>query len=121
VIAVPDLKPLGYNLAGMCRCLDETGVPALHVYYQSETNPNVFLSLFSISRCTPLAECSKQHCGVTQRDYEFSTVHGVTVVRWDERGGHFAMAGELKPDALAELAAGVQVAAATPPAGPPPK
>jgi hypothetical protein len=116
-VAVPDLTSLGYNLAGMCRCLDESGVHALHVYYQSEADPNVLLSLFSVSRCTPLAECSKSHCCVTQRDYEFSSVHGVTVLRWDERGGHYAMASEQKPEALAELAAGVRVASAGPPAG----
>lgn len=113
-IAVPDLTSLGFNLAGMCRCLDESGVQALHVYYQSEADPNVLLSLFSISRCTPLAECAKEHCCVTQRDYELTTVHGVSVLRWDERGGHYAIAGELKPEALAELAAGVRVVAAGP-------
>lgn len=114
-VAVPDLSAVGYSLAGMCRCLDENGVRAWHVYYQSKSDPSVLLSLFSINRCTPLAECSKTHCCVTQRDYELSAVKGVTVLRWDEPAGHFAMVGELKPEALEELAAGVKIAAA--PAG----
>ena len=115
-IVVPDLSQLGYKLAGMCRCLDDTGVPALHVYYQNESDPQELLSVFSISRCTPLTGCAKSHCGETQRDYEVTTIHGVSVLRWDERGGHFALAGELKPEVLEKLAVGVQVAAATPPA-----
>ena len=114
-IVVPNLEPLGYKLKGMCRCLDETGVPALHVYYECEAHPELLLSVFSISRCTPLSGCAKSHCCDTQRDYERTTIHGVSVLRWDERGGHFALAGELKPEALEKLAAGVQIAAATPP------
>jgi hypothetical protein len=38
----------------------------------------------------------------------------VSVLRWDEGGGHFALVAELKPETLEKLAAGVQVAAATP-------
>jgi hypothetical protein len=112
-VVVPDLTPLGYSLAGMCRCMDDTGVPGLHVYYQNNSDPKELLSVFSISRCTPLKNCAKSHCCVTERDYEVTTIHGVSVLRWDERGGHFALAGELKPEALTRLAAGVQIAAAT--------
>lgn len=108
VVAVPDLRPQGYELLGICHCLRHTNVKVTHAYYRSQSDPSRIISVFSIDRCMKLGGC-KTECCDTKRQYELAQVKGVSIVHWEEHGGHFAMAGELDSATLANLASGVRV------------
>ncbi|MBI5865113.1 MAG: zf-HC2 domain-containing protein [Planctomycetes bacterium] len=115
-VAVPDLRPIGYELCGICQCFGggcKEGVRGVHAYYQRSGAPDDLISVFSTSACVKFQGCDKIECRQTKRTYELATVRTVTVVRWDESGGHFALVGEKNPKDLEKLAESVQIAAAT--------
>lgn len=110
VVAVPDLREQGYELLGICHCLRHTNVKVTHAYYRSQADPSRVISVFSIDRCMKLGGCKQTECCKTNRQYELAQVKGVSIVHWEEHGGHFAMAGELDSATLANLASGIQIA-----------
>lgn len=112
MVAVPDLRDAGYELIGICHCLAQENVRATHAFYRNQANPDRVVSVFSVDRCLNLNQCRKQECCKTKRHYEMARVNDVSIMHWEELGGHFAVAGDMETPALAELAAAIQIAAA---------
>jgi anti-sigma factor RsiW len=109
-VLVPDLRPKGYRLEGICRCARVGDACTVHAHFR-RISDNVPVSVFSVSRCVRLQSCcgSPEACGVT-RTYQQAHVDGVTVLKWDDCSGSFAFVAELDSPSLRAIADDVRVA-----------
>ena len=107
-VLVPNLN--GYQIAGMCQCFRDSGVNVVAVhYYGPNVSPNR-VTVFSVDRKFELSppKTAPPHAH-RQRYYELASADTVSVLTWDERGGHFALCGEADGQALERLADSVTV------------
>lgn len=110
-IAIPDLRPLGFEVEGVCHCrMNCPEFQAVHIHYHRAPTapgaPEIHLSLFPIDR--PISLQSRTAVVVdsaTRRAYEFTVSDSVHVLHWRDLRGSVALCAEL-PDAQIQGIAG---------------
>jgi anti-sigma factor (TIGR02949 family) len=111
---VADLSAHGYVLAGACECFPVHEVHVIHVHYRSQGAQAQVVSLFSADRRLRLEACSRCRgkCGDRQAEqsYEFAQAGDVTVLKWNEQQGSFALCSQMEQEQLLELAGSVDFA-----------
>lgn len=112
---IPDLTASGFDLDGVCHCLPSLPeLDAVHAHYRSlaggKEKPESFVSVFSFRERIRLGGAQVDHSVV--RDYERAVAGNVSVVKWDEGAGSFALCGEASPEHLETIADEVRVARA---------
>lgn len=107
-VLVPNLN--GYQIAGMCQCFRDSDVKVVAVHYFGQNVSPNRVTVFSVDRKFELSQprTAPPHAH-RQRYYELASADTVSVLTWDERGGHFALCGEADGQALERLADSVTV------------
>lgn len=109
---LPDLSTEGFDLDGVCRCFGEEGVRVVHAFYRRPGETPEVISVFSVDQRFKL--CNSRQCpcrGLEERRYVVATTDNVTVCKWDEPCGSFAVCGQMAPEQLQDLANRMQLAA----------
>lgn len=113
-LLVPDLRSAGFELDGVCPCFPDKSVNAVHAFYRKEGTPPQIISVFSLNRCVTLRCCEPGKCNrgtPLKRAYDVARHNEVSLVKWDERGASYALAGQMESDELLRLANAVDMAA----------
>ncbi len=113
-LLVPDLRSAGFELDGVCPCFPDKSVDAVHAFYRKEGTPPQIVSVFSLNRCVTLRCCEPGKCKrgtPLKRAYDVARHNEVSLVKWDERGASYALAGQMESDELLSLANAVDTAA----------
>lgn len=102
----------GYSIAGICRCFGDRQVHVVAVHYAAKSAQPAHVTLFSLDhpfktdppgQAVPFAH-HQQH------PMELASADSVSLLTWNERGGHYALCGEANSQTLERLAESVNVA-----------
>lgn len=106
---VPALN--GYQIAGACRCFRDSAINVVAVHYYGANVQPSHVTVFSVDRGFSLSGPTKvePYAHGQERPYVSASADTVSILTWDERGGHFALCGEADSQALKRLADSVAV------------
>lgn len=112
-VALPDLRGVGFDLAGVCRCFPRDDIRVIHACYRGEGAPPVIVSFFWLEK--PILLESGSPCGTggggrACRRYESGQVDDVRILKWNEGGHGFAVVARLDENRLRSIARSVAVA-----------
>lgn len=118
-VAIPDLRPLGFEVEGVCHCrMNCPEFQAVHIHYHraptSPGAPEIHLSLFPIDR--PIALQNRTAVvddPATRRAYEFTVADSVHVLHWRDLRGSVAICAELPDAQIQGIAGDIHFARAT--------
>lgn len=116
-VLLPNLEPLGYQLAGICECPKDQSLRVVHAFYRARGDGAQYLSIFSFPQRVRLEACNSHtgRCGNKDlRTYEVyrDEPRHVVLLKWDEKKYSYAMCSNLSQDQLQSIADQVKIAAA---------
>lgn len=114
-VLLPDLRPLGYELAGACECFPRSGreFRVLHAVYRRSDGVAAPLSVFSLDCRVTLRNCKSSSCGERPRpahEYTVTEEGDLRLVKWDEADRSYVLCSALPVERLYALADDLRVA-----------
>lgn len=113
-VALPDLRGVGFDLAGVCRCFPRDDIRVIHACYRGDGAQPVIVSFFWLEKPIVLESCSpcgsRGGGGRACRRYQSGQVDDVHILKWNEGGRGFAVVARLDENRLRSIARSVAVA-----------
>ncbi|MFO0838235.1 MAG: hypothetical protein U1D55_06875 [Phycisphaerae bacterium] len=103
---LPDLSKDGLELECACPCFPSPHLRALHATYHELADFEQTVSLFSFNQPLMLSYCSvpPPPPAPSGREYDMARDGDVTVLKWDDEGNSFAVAGRMDARELSVIA-----------------